>query len=68
MAAPDLSGIEQSWDIALAVDLILVVLALAFCILRFISELKQGDGRDLADDLIFIASVRKSSERLGWSH
>ena len=62
MAASDISGIEQSWDIALAVDFIFVILALLLCLFRLISELTNGDGRELADDLIIVASVRDLRE------
>lgn len=58
MVAPELAAIENSWEVALTVDAIFVELALTSCVLRLVSEIKNGDGRDLADDVIMVACVR----------
>ena len=58
MEASDLAGIEQSWEIARTVDIIFLVLAFIFFILRLLSEYKNGEGGDLAGHLMIVAYVR----------
>ena len=57
MEASDLTGIEKSWEIARTVEIIFLVLASVFFILRLLSEYKNGEGGDLAGHLIRVAYV-----------
>ena len=53
-----MAQIQDSWDIACAIDVTFLALAFFSCLFRFVSWLKNGDDKNLADHLMVLAFVR----------